>query len=581
MESLMTQEAREPRPAAQRGRSAAEKNTEPVRAPAASGAARSQASPAQRSGYAASQPQRYLVASSERADELSIAGMLSRDAGIRVLRTLAPDRPAQAGYGAAAGVARVAVVEAGPEHAAALAAQPELYVEPDYPLGYGSPQAVPAGPSTVPHSEPITITVTVHDDADRPVESAAVYLLCPGTAVTAATGKDGKAHLSAPREQLEAALLLEVRPRGGHYSSTLVRPRLGEKGPNLIACRRLTSALRDFPERANQSWADRVLGFDRVPPTFRGHGVRVGLIDSGVHDGHPDLADRIGSGRDVLGQDDKSWRQDLLGTGTHSAALLVGDDDGTGIVGLVPEAELHCLRVMPGGYTGDLIEALDYAIAERLDVVQLSVHCTGPSRLLLAKIEQARQAGVACIAAAGDDGAAVPFPANLSQVLTVGAVGLHGTFPPESHQALEASGPSSVEGLFPARFTNAGPEVDVCAPGVSIVSAVPHGGYAALDGTCIAATHVTAVAALVLAHHPMFRDGHGPQGAERVDRLFALIKSSARQPVFGPYGSADPARCGLGIPDAAQCVGGGYGPMAVQPWTTALPLPVPVGYPLG
>jgi subtilisin family serine protease len=177
-------------------------------------------------------------------------------------------------------------------------------------------------------------------------------------------------------------------------------------------------------------------------------------------------------------------------------------------------------------------------------------------------------------------------------VLTVGAVGLHGTFPPESHQALDASGPSSVEGLFPARFTNCGPEVDVCAPGLSIVSAVPRGGYAALDGTCLAATHVTAVAALVLAHHPMFRDGHGPLGAERVDRLFALIKSSARQLVFGPYSSADPARCGAGIPDAAQCVGGGYGPVAVQPWTTALPLPDPlaelaralgrpVGYPVG
>ena len=154
----MTQEAREPRPAAQRGRSAAEKHAEPVRAPADSGAAHSRtSSPAQRSGYAASQPQRYLVASSERADERSIAGLLSRDAGIKVLRTLAPDRPAQAGHGAAGGVARVAVVEAGPEHAAALAAQPELYVEPDYPLGYGSPQAVPAGPSTVPHSEPITV----------------------------------------------------------------------------------------------------------------------------------------------------------------------------------------------------------------------------------------------------------------------------------------------------------------------------------------------------------------------------------------------------------------------------------------
>ncbi|HEY3869986.1 MAG TPA: S8 family serine peptidase, partial [Actinocrinis sp.] len=340
------------------------------------------------------------------------------------------------------------------------------------------------------------ITVIVRDDAARPIEYALVQLLCPGAAATALTGRDGQASLAVPKELVEAALLLEARPHGGHYDGSVIRPRLSEREPNVVACRRLTAALPD-------------------------------------------------SGR----------------------------DDQTGIVGLAPEAELHCLKAMPGGYSSDLIEALDYAIAERLDVVQLSVNCAAPSRLVAKKIEQARQAGVACIAAAGNGTGPVPFPANLPNVLTVAAVGLHGTFPPESRAALEAAGaPVSPEGLFVPAFSNAGPEIDVCAPGVAINSAAPHGSYAALDGTAIAAAHVTAAAALVLAHHPQFRDGRSLQGAERVDHLFALIKSSARRPVFGPFGTTDPAHCGAGIPDAAQCVGSHPSMPTTGPFWAAPPL---------
>ncbi|HEY3872630.1 MAG TPA: S8 family serine peptidase, partial [Actinocrinis sp.] len=381
------------------------------------------------------------------------------------------------------------------------------------------------------------ITVIVRDDAARPIEYALVQLLCPGAAATALTGRDGQASLAVPKELVETALLLEARPHGGHYDGSVIRPRLSEREPNVVACRRLTGALPDFPEQAYAGWAERALGLDRMPPTFRGHGVRVGLIDSGAHDGHPDLADRLDNGHNVLDRDDKSWREDALGNGTACAALIAGRDDQTGIVGLAPEAELHCLKAMPGGYSSDLIEALDHAMADRWNVVQLSVNCAVPSRLVAQKIEQARQASVACIAAAGNGTGPVPFPANLPNVLTVAAVGLHGTFPPESRAALEAAdAPVSPEGLFVPAFSNAGPEINVCAPGVAIISAAPHGSYAALDGTAIAAAHVTAAAALVLAHHPQFRDSRSLLGAERVDHLFALIKSSARRPMFGPFG---------------------------------------------
>src|SRR5213076_3633636 len=61
------------------------------------------------------------------------------------------------------------------------------------------------------------------------------------------------------------------------------------------------------------------------------------------------------------------------------------------------------------------------------------------------------------------------------------------------------------DGIFAASFSAAGPQVAVSAPGVAVVSTVPGSGYMAADGTSVAAAHVTGLAALVLANHPLFR----------------------------------------------------------------------------
>src|SRR5690606_41811331 len=64
------------------------------------------------------------------------------------------------------------------------------------------------------------------------------------------------------------------------------------------------------------------------------------------------------------------------------------------------EAEVHVCKIFPGGRFSDLIEALDHAIGEGIDVVSLGLACRHPSQLVAAKIDQARNAGVACVVAA-------------------------------------------------------------------------------------------------------------------------------------------------------------------------------------
>src|SRR5262249_52627490 len=144
-----------------------------------------------------------------------------------------------------------------------------------------------------------------------------------------------------------------------------------------------------------------VMSFGQLPPTYRGSGVRIALIGSGVATGHPDLSGRIEHGHDLVGPDSaKGWQEDLIGTGTHHATLIAGRDDGSGIVGLAPEAEILPCRVTPGGGAAELIEALDYCIHNQVDIAMFGTGLPEPSALLAAKVEEALRAGIACIAAA-------------------------------------------------------------------------------------------------------------------------------------------------------------------------------------
>jgi subtilisin family serine protease len=259
---------------------------------------------------------------------------------------------------------------------------------------------------------------------------------------------------------------------------------------------------------------------------------------------------------DIPGQDQKSWQEDLIGTGTHYATLIAGRDDGTGIVGLAPEAEMHILRVLPGGSSADLIEALDYCIAHRIDVAMFGSGITEYSPLLAAKVDEAWRAGVTCVAAAGQ--AEPSWPAALPQVLAVGAIGQLGTFPPQSTDTGTLTGPVTPEGLFGP--VPAGPAVDCCAPGVAVIGGLPPASYGPLSGNGVAAAHVTALAALILAHHPVYRTEPGSRRTTHdAASLIALIIDSCRAlPLPGT---------GAGLPDAAVALG-------IAPRGTHSPLPV-------
>ena len=158
-------------------------------------------------------------------------------------------------------------------------------------------------------------------------------------------------------------------------------------------------------------------------------------------------------------------------------------------------------------------------------------------------------AGVACIVAAGNTGDAVQFPGVSPDVLTVAAIGRNGTFPDSSYHAQQRwSRGTPDQGYFAAQFSCHGQEVDVCGPGVAIVSSVPDDGFAAWDGTSMATPHITGLARAGPGPPPGLPDPRPPAPtAARVDRLFEILKESATPLEFGdPSGPAPGCRTRYG-----------------------------------
>ena len=422
--------------------------------------------------------------------------------------------------------------------------------------------------SLTPYSGPVVeVTLVVLGQNGAPQADAEVSLFGGMLPATGVTGADGTVRLRLYGDDPRTLSGLYVKPRADYWSFYQRDPDIGTDAPNIVMLHALSDSptLVNFPQQNAAGWGARAMRLDQLPPKFRGQGVKIAVIDSGAATTHRNL-NRIRAGFDIINKrtDPNSWTEDSLGHGSHCAGVIGAADPAWGIRGFAPEAEIHVCKLFPGGQISQLIEALEYCIEHEIDVVNLSLGGGAPSEALERQIVRAKQAGVACIAAAGNSGGAVQYPAASSHVLAVSAIGKLGEFPADSYHG-ETIGPDvDSQGFFTARFTCFGHQVDVCAPGVAIVSAVPPDNFAAWDGTSMAAPHVTGLAALILAHHPEFQAVARTRSPERVERLFQVIRLSARRVTM-----ADPSRIGSGLPDAPAALGLIPGQQAM-PWQAIL-----------
>lgn len=459
------------------------------------------------------------------------------------------------GVGLQEGAVLVTLMAEDKAQALAMQAQGQLIVERDQPLqllDVNYPQLGPANYNLPSTANAFRAEIQVLGDG-QPVRDAEVYLyggLLPAQGITDA---QGKVQLTLPGESAASIRRLYIKPRMDYWSFCQDRPDMSETDLNLVGLRALSDwpPLKNFPRQQQLSWGQRAMRIDQVPGTYRGQGVKIAIIDSGCANEHQDLT-HVSHGYDIVNKatNANSWNVDTIAHGTHCAGVIAGLDSASGIRGFAPDAEIHACKLFPGGQVSQLIDALEYCIEHQIDVVNLSLGGAEPSEALEQQIIRARQAGIACIVAAGNSSGPVQYPGASPNVLAVAAIGRINEFPSDSYHMQAMTSLVDANGFFSARFSCFGPEIAVCAPGVAITSSVPDNNFAAWDGTSMAAPHVTGLAALVLAHHPDFQGAGRTRSADRVERLFQIIKMSCQPLLLG-----DQRRTGFGLPDAPRAVG--------------------------
>jgi hypothetical protein len=407
-----------------------------------------------------------------------------------------------------------------------------------------------SGDATFPQvsSANLRLQIKVKGEDGALLPKAQVILYGPGFPVQSETDESGVAVL-AIKGSLENIQAIYIKPHANYWEKWIPSPALDPNSVNTITLNALSVFQgSSFNGNAFVGWGQSLLGLTAdTENRLTGRGVKIAIIDSGVDNNHPALR-HIQHGLDFTNRnaagepDPQTWNIDVISHGTHGAGIIAGNGKN-GIRGFAPEAEIHALKLFPGGKFDDLIAALKYCIDKKIDVVNLSLGNEQQSEIVFQWVERARQAGIAVVVAAGNSAGPVQFPALLPNVLSVSAIGQDGDYPADTfHQQSKphsALGLIGVNGLYAARFSSYGPQVKVAAPGVAIISSVPGGGYAAWDGTSMAAPHITGLLSLIAAH-PSFVGL--PRNAKRVDRLFQAVIAGAIST------GLDAAHEGAGVP---------------------------------
>jgi subtilisin family serine protease len=454
----------------------------------------------------------------------------------------------------------IAVVRLSDENAAALrrSSAGAFVIEPDWHLRAasfaGRSFPAPMAAAVTAFGPGFRVTIQALSASGEPVAGAAVQLVGEQATAQGLTGNDGKAELDLFGELPETITDLFITARSAHWGLWRYRPELRSDTVNSFALQSLS-----LPKALD--WGGRAMRFDQLPAECRGAGIKIALIDSGVATSHKQLTG-INHGIDIGGGEKRSWSQDDIGHGTPCAGIIsAAADSAHGIRGHAPDSELHVCRLPADARCSDLITALDYCLQTGIDAACLGFGCERGSAIVEQRIAAAKQRGVGLIAAAGNSAGPVLFPASSPHVMAVGAIGQLGSYPDDSPQAAEAAAAVTVaHGLFVPPFACRGPELDVCAPAVAVIACQSPDDYGVCDGTSLATAQVTALAALILAHHGDFKGGFARRDFQRVERLFQILKATA-QPIGHPW------QTGAGLPDAARALGVGS---AQRPFTATL-----------
>jgi len=211
-----------------------------------------------------------------------------------------------------------------------------------------------------------------------------------------------------------------------------------------------------------------------------GASVIVCVADTGSDFNHPDLRDQLVGGSDFTGTG--SWLDDQ-GHGTHVAGTVAATLNDIDVVG-VSNAKIYTAKVLDSsgaGYGSWIAEGIVACVQAGAKVINMSLGSpasSGPDPLIRDAVNWAHSQGVQTVCANGNDSGAVGYPAK-DCTFAVSALDRNDNI---------------------AFFSSRGPETDISAPGVDVLSLKLGGGVISYSGTSMASPHVAGALAQAIAH---------------------------------------------------------------------------------
>jgi subtilisin len=282
------------------------------------------------------------------------------------------------------------------------------------------------------------------------------------------------------------------------------------------------------------SWGVNHIGAENAHASGnKGRGVKVAVIDSGIDYTHVDLQDNYRGGYDFVFNDDDPYDDNRISHGTHMAGIIAAQENNAGVIGVAPEADIYAVKVLDGagfGLLSWLVAGIEWSVENGIDVINMSLGGDRDFQSLRDACEYAYSEGVLIIAAAGNTyGGEVQYPAAYGTVVAV-------------------TGTDALD--MQATFSPYGPEIELAAPGLDILSTVVNGNYDTLSGTSQAAAHVAGTAALFYGSD--IEDVNGDLIIDNIDVRSALQATAIDAGDEGPdnvygYGIVDASAASLPV----------------------------------
>jgi minor extracellular serine protease Vpr len=207
--------------------------------------------------------------------------------------------------------------------------------------------------------------------------------------------------------------------------------KLAEKSKQIISISPVNQYKVQGEEGVKIIGGEKIRGlFDKKNRRLTGKGITVGVIDTGVDYTHPDLKRNYGGGRDFVDNDADPMETKTLGRatvhGTHVAGIIAANGK---IKGVAPEAKILAYRALGpggGGTTENVLAAIEQAIKDKVDIMNLSLgnDINGPDLPISLALNRAVDRGIVAVAASGNSGPniwSVGSPGTASKAISVGA----------------------------------------------------------------------------------------------------------------------------------------------------------------